>query len=336
MPETDAKVASQAGMLANRLSKRYRHLRKWARRIGTDAFRLYDRDIPEIPLLLDIYGASVAGSLYQRPYEKAEEEEAVWLAAMIASASAALSIPEQNFHVRLRKRQRGLEQYEKASEGGESFEVKEGGLRFLVNLSDYLDTGLFLDHRATRSLVGRESAGKRVLNLFCYTGAFSVHAAAGNAAEVDSVDISNTYLDWAAANLGLNGFSCVRTDPRAFGSPARLEGRYRLVRADALRFLEEAVASGRTWDLIVLDPPTFSNSKKMEGTLDVRRDFRGLISSCLRLLAPGGRLWFSTNARGFKLDETDFPSARVADMKAATVDEDFIGRTNRSCYTFTV
>jgi 23S rRNA G2069 N7-methylase RlmK/C1962 C5-methylase RlmI len=338
--EADAKTTAQAEMLSNRLAKRAKHLRKWARRVGTDAFRLYDRDIPEIPLLLDIYGDSVSGALYERPYEKDDAEEDRWLEAMASAISGSLDIGPERIHLKRRKRQRGQDQYDRIAEVGATREVTEGGLRFRVNLSDYLDTGLFLDHRATRALVRAEAAGKRVLNLFCYTAAFSVHAAAGGALEVDSVDLSNTYLDWAAVNHGLNGFDTVRVEPEAFGPgghPAQpIPGRFRLIRADALRFIAEAAKAGRTWDLIVLDPPTFSNSKKMEGTLDVRRDYADLIDGCLAITAKGGKLWFSTNARGFRLDAADFPGVAVTDVKAKTVDEDFRGRTLRSCYTFEV
>lgn len=342
----DVKTAAQAEMLSNRLAKRSKHLRKWARRIGTDAYRLYDRDIPEIPLLLDVYGDSVSGALYERPYEKDDAEEDRWLQSMAAATSSALGIPVERIHLKRRKRQRGQEQYDRIAESREERDVVEGGLRFRVNLSDYLDTGLFLDHRATRGAVRGEASGKRVLNLFCYTASFSVHAAAGGASEVDSVDLSNTYLDWAEVNFALNGFKTVRVEPEAYsrGGPrstlptGQVEdlstSRFRLVRADALRFIAEAAKAGLRWDLIILDPPTFSNSKKMAGTLDVRRDYVELISSSLAVLAPGGKLWFSTNARGFKLDADEFPTARITDMRERMVDEDFRGRTLRSCYTF--
>ncbi len=339
---TEAKTSAQAEMLSNRLAKRAKHLRKWARRIGTDAFRLYDRDIPEIPLLIDVYGDAVSLALYERPYEKDEAEEVRWLAAMTEAISSSLGIPGERVHLKRRKRQRGQDQYEKVADAGDEVLVTEGGLRFRVNLSDYLDTGLFLDHRATRSLVRAESAGKRVLNLFCYTASFSVHAAAGGAAAVDSVDLSNTYLDWAAENFALNGFATVRVEPEAFGGggePARVHGTerpYRLIRADAIRFLAEAARARLAWDLVILDPPTFSNSKKMAGTLDVRRDYGDLVGAALAVTAPGGKLWFSTNARGFKLETGEFPGARITDMRDRVVDEDFKGRTVRACYTFEV
>jgi 23S rRNA G2069 N7-methylase RlmK/C1962 C5-methylase RlmI len=322
MTETDDKTAAQAEMLVNRLTKRYRHLRKWARRIGTDAFRLYDRDIPEIPLVLDLYSDAVAGALYERPYEKDPTEENRWLHAMTEAVSGALDIPRERIFLKQRHRQRGTAQYEKILDCHEFRDVREGGLCFRVNLSDYLDTGLFPDHRKTRSLVRDAARGKRVLNLFCYTASFSVYAAAG-ALSVDSVDMSNTYLDWAKTNFALNGLLAGNTSP------------WRFIRADALRFLEDAAAAGLSWDLIILDPPAFSNSKKMTGTLDLKRDHRTLIKGCLSLLNPGGQLLFSANARSFHLDPADFPDAAVEDIREKIRDEDFRGKRLPGVYWFT-
>lgn len=319
-------------MLGNRLSKRLKHLRKWAKRIGTDAFRVYDRDIPEIPLLIELYADSAAGALYERPYEKDEAEEERWLRAMTEAAAGALQLPADRIFLKQRKRQKGLDQYERVAEKRTLVDVREGGLRFRVNVSDYLDTGLFLDHRKTRDMVRTESAGKRVLNLFCYTGSFSVYAASGGAAEVDSVDLSNTYLEWAAENFFLNGFETAAASPVDLVEKRKIPGRFRLIRADVLRFLAGAAEAGTKWDLIVLDPPTFSNSKKMEGTLDVRRDYKTLIELCLSVLSPSGSLWFSTNARGFTLDPIEFPLVGVQDIGKRTLDEDFLGHKSRACY----
>jgi 23S rRNA G2069 N7-methylase RlmK/C1962 C5-methylase RlmI len=328
-------------MLFNRLRKRERHLKKWAKRTGVDAFRLYDRDIPEIPLVLDRYGDAVSGALYKRPYEKDEAEEERWLSAMGEAAAGALEIPRSRIFLKQRQRQRGKAQYAKAGETRFVRDVREGGLLFRVNLSDYLDTGLFPDRRRMRILAGREGTGKRVLNLFCYTAAFSVHAAAGGAAEVDSLDLSNTYLDWGALNFSLNGFRAERVDPRALleGSGGTRSGKpppLRLIRADALSFIDAARRAGRSWDLIILDPPGFSNSKKMSGTLDLRRDHRELISRTLELLSPGGKLWFSANPRQFRLDRADFPGVKIEDMGPQIIDEDFRGRKIPGCYTFQV
>ncbi|MDR3192844.1 MAG: class I SAM-dependent methyltransferase [Treponema sp.] len=344
------RLETQAEMFANRLRKRYRHLAKWAKRRGAGFFRLYDRDIPEIPLVLDFYGslfpktaadsgetadprasasqdgrAALAGALYKRPYEKDEAEERLWLARMRAAASAALDIPESRVFIKERKPQRGMDQYEKFGGEHAGLKAREGGLKFWVNLSDYLDTGIFPDRRLLRAKIREEAAGKRILNLFAYTCSLSVYAAAGKAAGVDSVDLSNTYLDWGRRNFALNGLED--------GGPKE-EPSFRFIRADVFHFLAEKQRQGKTWDLIVLDPPTFSNSKKMERTLDVRRDHRELIEGCLALLAPGGRLWLSVNARAFKLAERDFPGLTLIDMTEKLRDEDFRNRRIPVCYVF--
>jgi len=205
--DTGTKTAQQAQMLANRLRKRARHLGKWAKRASIGAYRLYDRDIPEVPLVLDLYRdaatdvPALCGALYERPYEKDEDEEAAWLGAMLASAAQALGIDRESVFVKLRRRQRGSAQYEKISGHGARTQIREGSLKFLVNLSDYLDTGLFLDRRAMRAMVAADSQGKRALNLFCYTASFSAHAAFGGAASTDSVDLSNTYLSLGAGQF---------------------------------------------------------------------------------------------------------------------------------------
>jgi 23S rRNA G2069 N7-methylase RlmK/C1962 C5-methylase RlmI len=321
------KAASQALMLENRLRKRYRHLSKWARRTGAGAFRLYDRDIPEIPLVLDYYQAdgirAAAGSAYQRPYEKDPEEEEQWLTMMEGAIERALEIPAASLFIRGRRRRRqkgGLGQ-ENSGEGaqGVRLQIAEGGLKFRVNLSDYLDTGLFLDRRLLRSSIRAMAGARRVLNLFAYTCSFSVYAAAGGAALVDSVDLSNTYLNWGRENFALNGLG------------DRPE--FRFIRADARSFLDAAARTRRRWDLIILDPPTFSNSKKMEGTLDIKRDQGPLLEQCLGLLDPGGTLVFSVNARGFKL-EGETGNYAPADLTEKLRDEDFRGRRIPACYLF--
>ncbi|GHV61611.1 rRNA (guanine-N2)-methyltransferase [Spirochaetia bacterium] len=325
MDSSLGKTAAQAEMLENRLRKRYKHLKKWAKRSGTDVFRLYDRDIPEIPLVLDCFGDALSGALYKRPYEKDEKEERLWLSAMREAAARALEIEASHVFIKFREPQRGKTQYQRFEDVHFEREVHEGGLTFRVNLSDYLDTGLFPDRRKMRALIREEAAGKKVLNLFCYTASFSVYAAAGGAAQVDSVDLSRTYLDWAAINFSLNGLGAVNEN-----------GRYPLIRADVLSFLSAAEREKRSWDMIILDPPTFSNSKKMDSTLDIKRDHQTLIKGALKLLKSGGRLWFSTNARHFRLDTGDFPGVTVKDMEQAITDEDFVGKKIPKCYLFQV
>lgn len=307
----------QAEYLKNRLAKRDRHLRKWARREAVECYRVYDRDIPEIPLSIDRYGAYLHVALYERPYEKPEAEEQIWLDRMCESASTSLNVPMDRIVRKIRKRQRGNEQYERASETGREIVVKEGGLSFYVNLSAYLDTGLFLDHRITRSLIRQEAAGRRVLNLFCYTGSFSAYAAAGGAKSVTSVDLSGTYLTWAERNMRLNN---LQDASRPF------------VREDAVAFLATAVARRTRYDTVILDPPTFSNSKRMTEPLDVTQDWPALLENCLSVLEPGGSLWFSTNARKFRFDETLVPGASIQDLTQATTPVDFDVKRPHRCW----
>jgi 23S rRNA G2069 N7-methylase RlmK/C1962 C5-methylase RlmI len=320
-------TALQAEYLFNRLSKRYRHLKKWAKRAGTNAFRLYDRDIPEIPLVLDFYGDAVSGAIYHSNEEKGEELYSAesWLPAMKASAAGALGIQADNIFIkerrRMRHRQDTGDQYSKVAGKGFYRDVREGDLCFRVNLSDYLDTGLFLDSRGKRALIRSCAAGKRVLNLFAYTCSLSAAAAKGGARQVDSVDLSNTYLEWGRINFALNGLEGRHN-----------EGALALIRDDVQRFLGRAAREKLSWDIIILDPPSFSNSKKMSGSLDIRRDHAALIRSCLSLLSPGGTLMFSSNRKGFSLESADYPLCTVKDIRKELADEDFRGKRMPACY----
>jgi 23S rRNA G2069 N7-methylase RlmK/C1962 C5-methylase RlmI len=309
----------QAEFFRNRLRKNAKALRRWARDQGVEALRLYDRDIPEVPLALDRYGDALLLALYERPYEKDEEEEAEWLELMGLAAAEELGISPGSVFTKKRKRQRGLGQYERLGTDRAERVVREAGLSFVVNLSDYLDTGLFLDHRPTRALVRAESEGRSVLNLFAYTGSFSVYAAVGGAASVTSVDLSNTYLAWAARNLSLNGFEGAA---------------YPLVRADVGAFLRSAAAAGKSWDLIVADPPTFSNSKGAERDFDVNEDWPSLVRACSSLLRPGGRLYFSTNSRRLKWAEGSAPGS-WEDISSDTIPPDFRDAKAHRCWRLT-
>ena len=332
-------------MLANRLLKRFRHLAKWAKRTGLGAFRLYDRDIPEIPLLLDYYGdahkpedSAIAGALYKRPYEKDDAEEELWLSAMKNAVSDALGINQSRIFLKQRQRQRGAAQYEKTGSQQFTQTVRENNLCFKVNLSDYLDSGLFLDRRPLRAIIRVEAAGKRVLNLFSYTGSFSVYAAAGGAVKTDSVDLSNTYQQWAKSNFSLNNFKAEILRQEDFFVDGkhckRHTGEHSLITADTLSFLAKAAAQKLRWDHIILDPPAFSNSKKMSGNFDLRRDHIELLALCLGLLAPGGKLWFSVNTRQFKPTAMEMETklalhangVRVTDIANKITDEDFKGK----------
>jgi 23S rRNA G2069 N7-methylase RlmK/C1962 C5-methylase RlmI len=285
-------------MLGNRVRKNARHLGKWARREGIACWRVYDRDIPEIPLTVDRYDDALVINDY-RAFERADAE--AWLDAAVAAVTAALEPAEVFVKQRERLAHHGAgQQYERQAERGAWRTVGEGGHRFRVNLSDYVDTGLFLDHRITRARVAAEPA-RTMLNLFGYTGAFSVYAAAAGM-QTTTVDLSNTYLEWAAENLALNG----------------LAGE--LVRDDAREFLAAARRRGRRWDVAVVDPPTFSNSKRMDGTWDVQRDHAALLDDVLAVCS--GAVWFSTNRRRFTLELSD-PALAVADMTRATIPPDF-------------
>jgi len=363
-------------MLFNRLQKRFRHLKKWSERTGVGVFRLYDKDIPEIPLVLDFYGdfeknisnsgclklnnAAVSGALYKRPYEKDEDDETQWLSAMKESISNALDISVDCVFLKQRRKQRGASQYEKINHARVEKIISEGGLLasklfFKINLSDYLDTGLFIDRRLLREMIRAESADKKVLNLFSYTGSFSVYAAAGGAASTDSVDISNTYLNWARENFSLNRFSAEIFKKNLTAEDAELyKGRvkenhrisrinadtdkkraHRLIRADVLEFLERAVFEKKRWDIIIVDPPVFSNSKKMNEDFDLNRDIVRLLSQCLKLLECDGKIFLSVNVRrsapsAAEIEEglNRLPSmnVRVTDITDKITDEDFKGR----------
>jgi 23S rRNA (guanine2445-N2)-methyltransferase / 23S rRNA (guanine2069-N7)-methyltransferase len=295
-------------MLANRLRKNLRHLGKWARREGVTCYRVYDADLPEYALAVDLYEEWVHVQEYAPPLTVDPMLAQARLADAMALIPDALGKQADRVVLKVRRRQKGLAQYERQAATGRFREVREGGLRFLVNLSDYLDTGLFLDHRPTRALIRTMMRGGRFLNLFAYTGAATVHAAAGGAASTMTVDMSSVYLDWARRNMALNGFA---------------EGRaHRFIRADCLAWL--ASPHAERYHVIFVDPPTFSNSKRMgEATFDVQRDHVGLLRSVVPLLARGGLILFSNNFRHFKLHRSAFPDLTVEEITHSTIPPDF-------------
>lgn len=304
-------------MFRNRLTKVYRHLGKLARRLGVSCYRVYDHDLPEFPFCIEVYGEKLYVAEYRRNHGMTEEEHDTWMENSLQVAGEVLGVGKEHIFLKLRQRKPGrLGQYQKLDAVQHEFEVVESGLRFIVNLSDYLDTGLFLDHRVTRQQVRGLAAGKRVLNLFAYTGSFSVYAAAGAASEVVTVDLSKTYLSWAERNMALNGFA----DP----------DKYRTVHADVKQYLKTLPEN--QFDLIVMDPPTFSNSKRMDDILDIQRDHAGLINDCLRAMQPGGLLFFSTNFRKFIPDKERINTPHIKDITRATTPFDFEGRLFRWCY----
>lgn len=300
-----------AQMFANRLRKNLQRLDPWAGREHIDCFRVYDADMPEYAFAIDLYGREsrhVYVQEYAPPKSVNQESARERRREALAVLPEVLSVPLQRVHTRVRKPQKGADQYEKRDSAAERHVVQEGGLKFWVNFRDYLDTGLFLDHRIVRGMLRTWAKDADFLNLFCYTGSATVYAAAGGARSTVGVDLSNTYLDWAHENLLLNGF---RGD------------NHELYRADCLAWLEEHESQGARFDLIFLDPPTFSNSKRMEGVLDVQRDHVGMIRRSMKLLRPGGRLVFSTNYTRFKLDEAGLGDLAIEDISAATVPKDF-------------
>jgi 23S rRNA (guanine2445-N2)-methyltransferase / 23S rRNA (guanine2069-N7)-methyltransferase len=300
-----------AQMFGNRLRKNLQRLDPWAERERIDCFRVYDADMPEYAFAIDLYGRGTRHAYVQEyapPKTVNQESARERRREVLAVLPEVLSVPIAQVHSRVRKPQKGAEQYEKRESVAERHAVSEGGLKFWVNFRDYLDTGLFLDHRIMRDMLRSWAKDTDFLNLFCYTGSASVYAAAGGARNTTGVDLSNTYLDWAHENLLLNGFG---------GS------NHELYRADCLAWLEEQESRGPRFDLIFVDPPTFSNSKRMDGVLDVQRDHVGMIRRSLKLLRPAGRLVFSTNYTRFKLDLEALADLAIEDISAATIPKDF-------------
>jgi 23S rRNA (guanine2445-N2)-methyltransferase / 23S rRNA (guanine2069-N7)-methyltransferase len=297
-------LSAGALMVKNRIEKNFRHLRKIAARENVECWRVYDADLPEYAAAIDIYGEHLHIQEYQAPASVDENIARTRWRELVRAAGEALGVPRERIALKQRRRGKGGEKYGRLDERGEFLEVGEGGLKFLVNLHDYLDTGLFLDHRPLRARVRELARGKRFLNLFCYTGSVSVYAAAGGAAETVSVDLSQTYLDWAARNFALNAL-----DP----------ARNRLVRDDAATYLQSHSAM---FDLIFVDPPTFSNSKRAED-FDVQRDHARLLNLCGDRLLPGGMLLFSNNFRRFKLDEEGLVRFAIREISAQTIPFDF-------------
>lgn len=293
--------------LKNRIRKNYRHVKKWAKRTLTDCFRIYDRDIREYPLAIDYYAGRFCVHYFASSRDSEEPPEDLAEEAVGAICSIFNASPD-DIYWRTRIRREKRQQYEKAGETNEFFTVYEYGVKFRVNLLDYLDTGLFLDHRETRKIVASESKDKRVLNLFAYTCSFSVHAAAAGSVYTKSVDMSNTYTDWGKENFKLNDISLKNNE---------------VVRADCLKFLDEEIRSGKQYDIIIIDPPTISRSKKMVEMFDIQFDYIFLLNKSLALLAPAGVIFFSTNSRKFSFDESLFESCLIKEISYKTLPIDF-------------
>lgn len=376
--KTQQKLENQKTLFSNRLKRKIKELKKWARKNKISCYRIYDRDIPEIPVSLDLYeflpdhiqnkieaakytsfvaerisqnDPTIQGELvlntyaviylYERPYEKDEKEEEFWFDQMAKTAAEVLNIPFSHIVKKERKRQRGTNQYEKDEEKESIYAIKgltqECGELFNIDLTSYLDTGLFFDHRPLRSIVRESASKKSVLNLFCYTGSFSVYAAEGGAKKVESVDLSNTYLTIAKNNMDLNGFSDKNT--------------YIYTRQDVIEFLKEKAVKAKAgelkedeyYDMIILDPPTFSNSKNTYNVLDINKDWPKLCKDCLNILAPGGILYFSTNSTKLSFDKSLLPQATVknkvimiTDMTESSIPKDFEGTKCHKLWEFKI
>ncbi|MDO5073731.1 MAG: class I SAM-dependent methyltransferase [Neisseria animaloris] len=302
---------------ANRLGKNIKHYLKWARRNHIEAWRMYDRDIPQFPFAIDVYGDQVHLQEYDTGWLMQPEEYKAWLADVLEAISFVTGFAPEQIHFKRRERQKGAQQYEKTGKQGEDFIITENGRKFWVNLDKYLDTGLFLDHRNTRKKVGEMASDKRFLNLFSYTGSFTVYAATGGAVSSETVDLSNTYLDWAKRNFELNQIDT---------------NRHQIIRADVFQYLQTASEQGKRFDLIVMDPPSFSNSKKMLDILDIQSDHTHLIDGAMGLLASDGLLFFSNNLHSFELCASVLEKYSVKDFSKQSVPDDFRNKKIHRCW----
>jgi len=313
----DLQQLSENSTLGNRLAKRYKHLKKWAKSTVTDAFRIYDRDIPEYPLAIDYYAGRFNIQYFSKGADEGEEIPPEMTALTEDAIRSLFGVEKADIFWKVRKVRSRLEQYEKIAGRHNYFSVFEHGQRFLINLTDYLDTGLFLDHRTTRQLAASLAGGRRVLNLFAYTGSFTVHCAAHGADLSTTVDMSNTYTDWTKDNFILNEMDL---------------NSHQIIRDDCIKFLKEAKSAKVRYDLIILDPPTLSRSKKMEEMFDVQKDHIQLLNDCFALLAPDGEIIFSTNSRRFKLDEEALAGRQIKDVTAKTLPQDFRDAKIHKCW----
>lgn len=308
------KAAEQGRLFRTRLLKRAKHLRRYPTRQGITCYRIYERDIPEIPLVVDRYESALHITEYERPHDRTPAQHADWLDLMCRTAAKALEVDPKEVYLKRRQKLHGPSQYERVNQENRKLHVHEGGLKFEVNLSDYVDTGLFLDHRITRSMVREAAPGRRFLNLFAYTGSFTVYAAAGGAVSTRTVDLSNTYIDWAKWNMALN----------------KMNGpEHHYVRSDILEYLDR---DQDIYDLAVVDPPTYSRSKSTEQDWDVQRDYIELLHRLFARMSPGGIVYFSTNFRRFKFDETQFAGLKIHEISKQTVPPEYRNRRIHRCW----
>lgn len=298
----------------NCIRKNYRHIKKWAKRTQTNCFRIYDREINHYPLAIDFYNGKFCIQLFSSKKNELSEDFFKEIDQVLCSL---FGMGTDSIYWRSHIKRKRIEQYEKLDTSKEFFNVLEYGLLFKVNLQDYLDTGLFLDHRETRKYISSISSGKNVLNLFAYTCSFSVYAAFGGALLTKSVDMSNTYTTWGKDNFLLNGFS--------------LDANI-IVKADCMPFLEKEIQCKQKYDIIIIDPPTISRSKKMKAIFDIQIDYIPLIQKALKLLSKDGLILFSTNSRKFIFDKNQFPNCTILDVTSKTIPMDFHNKKIHSCW----
>ena len=317
-----------AEMFANRLKKNLKKLSRWARQNHITCYRVYDADLPEYAVAVDIYqGEAYRSQLtplanipvgehtwvnvqeYEPPKSIDQHKADQRLAGLLAEIPHVLGVNREQVFLKIRRKQRSTDQYEKHGDQGRFHIIEEGGVKLLVNFEDYLDTGLFLDHRPIRLLIQQQAKDKRFLNLFAYTGSATIHAAVGGAKSTTTVDMSNTYINWAKNNMALN----------------KTTGEHEFIQADCLEWLDHEARRPNPgqYDLIFLDPPTFSNSKRMDDVFDIQQDHVQLINNAVALLAPDGVLYFSTNFRRFKMDKPALSGLTLEDITATTIPEDF-------------
>lgn len=304
----DYQLSENGEMFANRFKKNLKHRAKWAKKNDIECYRVYDADLPDYAVAIDLYGDQVHVQEYAPPKQIDPEKAVQRLKDVLYLLPLILNIPATQVILKLRQKQRGHQQYEAQGAQKQRVKVSESGCVFWVNLTDYLDTGLFLDHRITRQKVASLAAGADFLNLFAYTGSASVYAAMGKAKSTTTIDMSNTYLSWAEDNMALNGFKGEQ---------------HQYIRANCLEWLQTAQQGRQRYDLIFLDPPTFSNSTRMDGVFDIQRDHVALIQMTAGLLTEKGQLIFSTNRRDFKLDQAALSSLVMKDIRHETLPLDF-------------
>lgn len=301
-------------IIHNRLKKNHKKLKSWLKQESIEAYRLYEKDIPEYPYIVDIYKDNAV--VYEKGKKLEDDEQNLrhkHLGQVFDAIKQTVGIEESKIIFKKREVQKGNFQYEKEDDEDQRIIVRERNALFYINLYDYLDTGLFLDHRPLRKMIHKEAKSKKVLNLFAYTGSISVAAALGGA-HVTTVDMSNTYINWAYDNFRLNGIQF---------SAHRFEAK------NVFDFLKEDQG---VYDIIILDPPSFSNSKKMDGTFDVQRDHKGLVDLCMNRLAEGGKLYFSNNFRKFKLDQAILDQHQVRDITKISIPRDFRDGKIHCCF----